>query len=298
MARALLEELRSQGESPLHTSSSGAASLALDLSEPSSVSALFKHLDRAFPGELFQVYLCGAMTHVDRCEEERDRCRQMNALSPGLIAEECYRRGHSLVFFSTEYVFGQEEYEGGAVGPFSEEDRPAPTSWYGQCKLEGEFLVQEAMHGNALILRTTMVFSWDPGGNNVLMQYLNRLRDLRDGKSPPVFRIPEDQVSTPTYAPYLASATLQLAAQGARGIYNLVGSTLLSRKQLVETVIDHFGFDPEKSLAGFCFLKTAELGQKAKRPLSAGLTMHKAQAVGIEPWSLEQSLRKVPGCIY
>ena len=43
-------------------------------------------------------------------------------------------------------------------------------------------------------------------GNNFLMQYWNQLSALREGKNPPIFRIPEDQISTPTYAPYLAEA--------------------------------------------------------------------------------------------
>lgn len=292
LARAFLDALRDRGESPLQTSSSGAASLVLDLSRPETISELFSHLAAAFPGERFEVFLCGAMTHVDRCEEERERCLQMNELSPGLIAEQCAKHGHKLTYFSTEYVFGEAEYHGGAKGPFSEKDPPAPTSWYGHCKLGGEQRVLAALP-DALVVRTTMVFSWDPGGNNVLMQYHNQLRDIRDGKSPPVFRVPEDQISTPTYAPFLAQATLKLREKGRSGIYNVVGSTLLSRRQLVSAVIEEFGFDPEESLRGFRFLKTAELGQKAKRPLTAGLTMDKAVADGIEPWSLERAFMHV-----
>lgn len=294
VARALLDALRSRGESPLQTSSSGAASLELDLARPETVTALFRHLDETFPGEKLEVYLCGAMTHVDRCEDERDRCRQINELSPGLVAEECRSRGHALTFFSTEYVFGEAEYHGGAVGPFGENATPAPASWYGQCKLGGEKRVLEALgEKGALVVRTTMVFSWDPGGNNVLMQYLNHLRDTRDGKSPPVFRVPEDQISTPTYAPFLAESVLRLRERGETGIFNVVGADLLSRRQLVERVIEEFGFDREESLAGFRFLKTRELGQKAKRPLTAGLTMHKAMAAGIEPWDLDRAFRHV-----
>lgn len=294
VARALLEALRSRGESPLRASSSGAASLELDLARPETVQSLFLHLDSTFPGEKFEIYLCGAMTHVDRCEDERDRCRQINELSPGLVAEECKRRGHALTYFSTEYVFGEAEYQGGAKGPFRESDPPAPTSWYGHCKLGGENRVLAALGPQgALVVRTTMVFSWDPGGNNVLMQYLNQLQDIRDGKSPPVFRIPEDQISTPTYAPFLAESVLRLRERGETGIYNLVGSDLLSRRELVERVIEEFGFDREESLGGFRFLKTKELGQKAKRPLSAGLTMQKARAAGIEPWTLDRAFRHV-----
>lgn len=289
VAGALKECLRNRGASVVSTSSRGTpGSRALDLGNPASIRAFFRDA-----GEAAEVFLAGAFTHVDLCEEERDLCRRINAEGPALVAEECRARGHKLTFFSTEYVFGNAEYEGGAVGPFSETDPPAPTSYYGECKLAAEREITRILGQEALIVRTTMVFSWNPAGNNFLMQYFKQLREVAEGKTPSVFRIPEDQISTPTYAPALAEDTCFLREKGANGVFNLVGSDMLSRRELVERVIAEFGFDRAKSLEGFRFLKTAELGQKARRPLTAGLTMHKAESIGVRPLSLAEAFARV-----
>jgi dTDP-4-dehydrorhamnose reductase len=282
VAGALKDSLRSRGLGVVSTSSRATPGTSvLDLGNPETIRAFF----RAAGGPA-EVFLAGAFTHVDRCEEERDLCRRMNAEGPALIAEECRAHGHKLTFFSTEYVFGNAEYEGGGVGPFSETDSPAPTSYYGECKLAAEREITRILGADALILRTTMVFSWNPAGNNFLMQYYKQLKEIAEGKSPAVFRIPEDQISTPTYAPAIADAACTLREKGSSGIFNLVGSDLVSRRELVERVITEFGFDRAKSLEGFRFLKTSELGQKARRPLTAGLSMKKAEASGIRAWSL------------
>jgi|GEM_PF-2992390 len=293
VARALLSSLNKRGVSVLHTSSSvSPGSYPLDLARPETIAALFRETDTRLGKRPLEVFLAGAMTHVDKCEEEQERCRQMNELSPALVAEECARRGHKLTFFSTEYVFGDAEYHGGAIGPFSESDPPAPTSFYGECKLGAETAIGRILGEEALIIRTTMVYSWDLRGNNFLMQYYKQLEQLQQGHRPPVFRIPEDQISTPAYAPALAEGTCVLREKGVGGIVNLVGPDLLSRRELVMRVIDAFGFDKERSLEGFRFLKTAELGQKARRPLSAGLTMQKAESLGVKAFSLERAFKE------
>ncbi len=291
VAGALLGSLRQRGTAILQTSSSGKpGSLALDLGSSSNIRDFFRSHDayNKTPGEVF---LPGAFTHVDRCEEDRDLCRRVNAEGPAIVAEECARLGHKLTFFSTEYVFGEAEYNGGAKGPFAEIDPPAPTSYYGQCKLEAERRILEILGAeNALIVRTTMVFSWSRQGNNFLMQYLRQLEEIRSGLKPALFKIPEDQISTPTYAPALADSVCLLREKGIGGIVNLVGSDCLSRREILERVISVFGFDREKSLTGFRFLRTTEMGQKARRPLTAGLSTNKARSLGLKILSLDEAL--------
>ncbi len=292
VAGALVALLKSRGTEVISTSSSGAAqSQVLDLGKPESIAIFFRFLDEKFQGQFLEVFLPGALTHVDRCETERDLCLRLNEIGPALVAQECARRGHKLTFFSTEYVYGEAEYHGGAVGPFSESDPPAPSSYYGQCKLEAEKKILSILGPErALVIRTTMVYSWAPNGMNFLMQYLKQLHEIESGLSPPVFRIPEDQISTPTYAPALAEATVALREKGVGGIVNVVGSDCLSRRAVVEQVIRTFGYNREKSLSGFRFLKTAELAQKARRPLTAGLTCDKLRGLGMRVLSLEEGL--------
>jgi len=287
VSRAL--RLALSGKEVIFTSSSGeGSSLKLDLGDAESIREAFLHISRRMGSEAVEVFLAGAMTHVDNCEREQDKCKRVNSDGPIQVARECKALGFGLTYFSTEYIFGGAEYEGGPVGPFSETDSPYPTSFYGQCKLEAEEGIREIFGEDALIIRTTMVYSFDPSGMNFLMQYL---RQLENGEKP--FRIPIDQISTPTYAPALAEATVALREKSVGGIFNLVGPDLLSRRELVEKVAAAFGFSPADVNAKFQFVKTSDLGQAARRPLTAGLRIDKARTFKLRLDSLDEAFAEV-----
>jgi dTDP-4-dehydrorhamnose reductase len=294
VARSLHALLRARNFEVTATSSSGVAGAAkLDLGDAESIRAFFRGAEELFGRGGVEVFLPGALTHVDKCEKERELCERVNHRGPALVAEECRRLDYFLTFFSTEYVFGGAEYEGGAVGPFSEDDPPHPTSWYGECKLRAERDILATLgEVRAMIVRTTMVFSWDEKGMNFLMQYIRHLEQRGRGATAAVFRIPEDQISTPTYAPNLAENVLLLRDKGFGGVINIVGADCLSRREIVERVIAAFGFDRIPSLSGFEFLRTQELGQAAKRPLTAGLRSEKARSLGCEVLTLEEAFRR------
>jgi len=112
--------------------------------------------------------LSAALTNVDGCEEEPARAEAANARAPGVFADSCRAIGARVVLLSTEYVFD------GTAGPYSEGDAPSPINVYGRTKLEGEARVLAADPRN-LAVRTTVVFSHDPGGSNFVMQLLGRL---------------------------------------------------------------------------------------------------------------------------
>lgn len=266
----------------------------LDLQNQASVRQFFQKVAARFPGQKMDVYLTGALTHVDRCEQEPKLAMAMNAEGPMLVADECRRLGYKLAFYSTEYVFGGAEYEGGRVGPFAEEDSVHPTSVYGKTKITVEkkltALAKEFPDFRPLILRTTMVFSYEPQGMNFVMQVWRQLEAVRRGEMKEPMRVPEDQISTPTYAPALAEASIALMEQGEGGIFHLVGADLLSRREFVGRVAETFGFKPEETAKAFRFVKTAELGQAAKRPLTAGLSTDKARAKGLKIWGLDEAL--------
>jgi len=289
VSRALGEEL--SGREVIFTSSKG-GEVEMDLGDPSSIERGFAAVDARWGSGPAEVFLAGAMTHVDKCELEKERCIRVNRDGPALVASAAKARGYGLTYFSTEYVFGGAEYEGGEVGPFSEEATPHPTSVYGRSKLEAEQAVVREYGSRALIARTTMVFSWDPKGMNFLMQYLRQLEAAAVGNAG-TFRVPVDQISTPTYAPALAQAVVELRDQGIGGIFNLVGSDLLSREELVGKVAQRFGFGPELVAKAFQFVKTADLGQAAVRPLTAGLTSEKALAAGVRVDSLEKAFTSI-----
>ena len=84
-------------------------------------------------------------------------------------------------------------------------------------------------------------------------------------------RVPIDQISTPTYNLDLASATLELVRTGATGIFHVCGPELLSRYDFAVKTANIMGLDASL-IAG---VRTAELHQKAPRPLRAGLRIEK-----------------------
>lgn len=296
VARELLRGLAARGVPVAKTSSSGReGSYPLNLADTRSIENFFSAIRREWGEGGVEVFLPGALTHVDRCEQEPELCRKTNTDGPIAIAKICRSAGYSLTYFSSEYVFGNDEYQGGQTGPFQESDSVAPTCLYGKSKCDSETAVTEILAGKALIVRTTMIFSWDPpAGMNFLMQYLRHLDAIRAaGKAEKVFRIPVDQISTPAYAPALADATLALREKLQAGIFHLVGPDLLSREELVRKVIDAFGYDRDLSLSGFQFLTTKELKQAARRPLTAGLLNLRGAELGVELPSLAEAFADV-----
>ena len=90
-----------------------------------------------------------AHTAVDKAESEPELTRTINALAPGVLAQEAQKLGAWLVHYSTDYVF-----DGSGSQPWLETDTPAPLNVYGQTKLEGEQLIARHCQRH-LILRTS-----------------------------------------------------------------------------------------------------------------------------------------------
>jgi len=70
-------------------------------------------------------------TAVDRAEEEPDVAHAVNAVAPGVLAEEAARGGALLVHYSTDYVF-----DGAKGAPYVEDDAPSPPDVVGAGLLE------------------------------------------------------------------------------------------------------------------------------------------------------------------
>ncbi len=156
-----------------------------------------------------------AHTAVDKAESEPDLVRTLNALAPGVLAQEAARAGACLVHYSTDYVF-----DGSGTRAWREADKPAPLNVYGQTKLEGEQLIQ-ATCPQHLILRTSWVYA-ARGGN--FAKTMLRLAQERERLT-----VIDDQFGAPTGAELLADVTAHAIAQLRQrpedgGLYHLVAS--------------------------------------------------------------------------
>ena len=149
-----------------------------------------------------------AYTAVDKAESESEKAFEVNVNGPKNLAQVCAEYDTVLVHVSTDFIF-----DGTQTKPYVETDTPNPTSVYGLTKLQGEQAIEKSW-AKHYIIRTSWVFS--EFGNN-FMKTMIRLGNERDSLS-----VVNDQKGTPTYAPDLAAALLQICKSNnqAYGIYN------------------------------------------------------------------------------
>ena len=208
--------------------------------------------------EVDVIYCIAGMTAVDACEDLPELALNINCRGPEMLAHVATKRGIPFVYFSTEYVFD------GVDGPYHEDDPVNPLSVYGKSKWQGELAVQAAC-SHALVLRTTVVYGQDFGQKNYVYSLM---RLLAAGKG---MRVPQDQISTPTYNRDLAAATVALAERGVSGVYHACGPERMDRLEFAQAVARFLSLDAGL-LTG---VPTSALGQKAARPLNAGLAIDK-----------------------
>ena len=154
-----------------------------------------------------------AHTAVDKAESEPELARALNALAPGVLAQEAKALDALLVHYSTDYVF-----DGSGSVPRLETDAVAPLSVYGRTKLEGEQRIQ-ASGCRHLIFRTSWVYA-ARGGN--FAKTMLRLAQERES-----LMVIDDQWGAPTGADLIADVTAHAIRQVARcpqdaGLYHLV----------------------------------------------------------------------------
>ena len=186
-----------------------------------------------------------AYTAVDKAETEQDRAWKVNAIAPGILAEEAEKLKAVCIHYSTDYVFNGQKR-----GPYVETDEPAPINFYGRSKLEGERLVQNS-EGAYIILRTSWVYSLrqQSGFVNKVLQWARENETMR---------VVEDQIGSPTWARLLAELTTSLVARGGdqlynfvkskRGIYHAAGSGGVSRLEWARAII-RYDSHPEQQRA-------------------------------------------------
>ncbi|MGH7324865.1 MAG: SDR family oxidoreductase [Candidatus Rokuibacteriota bacterium] len=208
------------------------------------------------------VFCPAGLTHVDYCEDHPDEAVRVNCDGPAVAARAAARRRAGFVYYSTEYIFD------GRSGPYAEDDPPHPISVYGRSKLEGERAVSDA-NPHALVLRTTVVYGPEPQGKNFVYRLV---RQARTGER---VTVPADQRSSPTYNQDLAAAVVELAERGVSGVLHVAGPMVLDRHAFALVACDVFGLDRSLMVP----VATAELGQRAARPLNAGLRVNRARAL-------------------
>ena len=218
---------------------------------------------------------CAAMTNVDACETERDMAWKINVGGVEHLVEAARAKGAMIVHVSSDYVFD------GKSGPYTEDDRPEPLSYYGKSKLASENVVRTSGLPH-FIARTMVLYGIAPGVKANFALWL--IKSLEAGQT---VRIVDDQIGNPTLVDDLAFGLLRAVELGKNGVYNIAGRDIVTRFEFAVRLAKFFGLDPKLIHP----IKTAQLRQPAARPLRSGLITLKAEVdLGFKPSTIEEGL--------
>ena len=255
-----------------------------DFSEPESLRQIVQDVS---PDVIVNAV---AYTAVDKAEDEEELATKINAVAPGVLAEEALKLGALLVHFSTDYVF-----DGSKNSPYVETDQPDPVNAYGRTKLAGEMAIQSS-GCDYLIFRTSWVYA--SRGNNFLLTML-KLAQEREALS-----IVSDQIGSPTSARLIAGSTVLCVQQAIKekhvgifssDLYHLTTSGHTSWFGFTEEIIKLAGNSLNLSLTitELNAIPTSDYPTPAIRPMNSRLALTKLESVftiNMPDWKAELEL--------
>jgi dTDP-4-dehydrorhamnose reductase len=140
---------------------------------------------------------CAAYTNVDKAESNQKESNLINHIALKEIARISKNKKMNLIHISTDFVFN-----GFKGKPYIESDSTSPLNIYGETKLAGELAITSIMKSNAIIIRTSWLYS--EFGNNFVSTILNL------AKKNNTLNVVSDQIGTPTYVNDLAQLILYI----------------------------------------------------------------------------------------
>jgi len=215
---------------------------------------------------------CAAYTAVDKAENDEHNAYLINATAPGILARVAAKHKTLLVHVSTDYVFDGKSY-----APLAETAETNPISVYARSKFAGE---QEILKQGtkAIIIRTSWLYS--AFGNNFVKTI------LKYGTERGKLSIVYDQTGTPTYAPDLAKAILDIIPQTADlqgvNLYHYSNEGVSSWYDFARAIVEITGIQCQLSP-----IETKDYPLPAVRPYYSVLNKHKiknAFALEIPYW--------------
>ena len=183
------------------------------------------------------------------------------------------------IHLSTDFVFD------GSNGPYREEDKPNPQSFYAHSKYDAEKIIQLS-EIPWTIIRTIIIYgvSEDVTRSNLVLW---TLKSLKKGER---IRVINDQFRAPTLSEDLAAACASAAMKKKTGIFHVSGIETKSILEWVYEVADFFHLD--KSLIEP--VSSASLNQPAKRPPRTGFVIDKAiRELDFHPHTFQEGLEIV-----
>lgn len=197
----------------------------LDITDAEAVEQMLRE------GDFSHIINCAAYTDVEHAEEDEHKCYAINVDGIRNLARYADPLGAKVLHVSTDYVF-----DGNSCRPYTEGDKPNPTSAYGNTKRRGEIALM-GLSPESIIVRTGWLYS--PHGKNFVKTMLRLAGERNEVKV--VF----DQIGTPTYARHLAEAiaTMVLNPRWMPGIYHYSNEGACSWYDFAIAIFEAAGVD-------------------------------------------------------
>ena len=149
---------------------------------------------------------------------------------------------------------------------------PAHLPRTGFSKLAGELYAQACLD-KLYVVRVAGVFG--PAGRYTSRGNFPELVLRKAAEGSPL-RVVEDFFATPTYAPALASRSIDLLEAGVFGLYHLGGGTLVSWYQYALKILAASGLEADIQPTNH-----REFSTPARRPMRSGLSNAKIERLGV-----------------
>lgn len=196
---------------------------------------------------------CAAYTAVDRAEDEKEICYNVNVKGTEYIARACKEIDAKMVYISTDYVF-----EGTGDKAYEVQDNTAPDNTYGITKYQGEEAVRKIL-SKYFIIRISWVFGIN--GNN----FINTMMKLGESRSE--LNVVADQIGSPTYTYDTAPLICDMIETEKYGTYHATNEGYCSWADLAEYI---FSVTGQNVLVHH--IKSEEYPTKASRPKNSRLS--------------------------
>lgn len=201
-----------------------------------------------------------AYTKVDAAEQETDLAWMINGKAVQELAHICCELPETLlIHLSTDYVF-----DGESSRALRETDPVNPLNVYGSSKLAGEESILSSNGLSAVVLRTSSVHGI--GGANFVHTMSRLLREKAK------VSVVDDQFTSPTYAPWLASVIRSIAVgredfMGRRSLLHAANEGQCSWYEFAQAIVaDLEPVYGRSNLAEIAPIPAEEFPRPAKRP--------------------------------
>jgi dTDP-4-dehydrorhamnose reductase len=227
------------------------------------------------------VFNAAAYNQVDVAEKDPAVAFHGNALGVRNLALACRQNDARLIHFSTDYVF-----DGKLGRPYVETDATHPLGAYAVSKLAGELYAQAYLE-RPIVIRTSGVFG--PGALRTARGNFPELmlRLAREGKP---IRVVDDHSASPTFAPALASRSIDVLERDLEGVFHIGGGQAISWFDFAKMIFDKAGVSANLSATNAREYRTAANRPRFSALENARLRVHQIAAMPALPDAVEEYL--------